>query len=88
MNKQFSLEKGEAYMLFKVPPASMLTVGEVARMLHIHENTVRRWSNRGILKAYRFGLRGDRRFIKAEVEEVITRLKENKGDKRESPKDV
>lgn len=71
-------------MLFKVPPASMLTVGEVARMLDIHENTARRWSNRGILKAYRFGIRGERRFIKAEVEAVITGLKVNSGDERAS----
>jgi excisionase family DNA binding protein len=75
-------------MSFKVPPTSMLTVGEVARMLQIHENTVRRWSNQGILKAYRFGKRGDRRFVKAEVEAVITRPKENEGKKRVSPKDV
>lgn len=75
-------------MLFEVPPQSMLTIGEVARMLHVHKNTVRRWSNRGVLKAYRFGVRGDRRFIKEEVEAVITRLKENKGHKRACPKDV
>jgi len=31
----------------------MLTVREVARLLHIHSNTVRRWSDRGILGAYR-----------------------------------
>lgn len=75
-------------MLFKVPPTSMLTIGEVARMLHVHKNTIRRWSNQGILKAYRFGLRGDRRFIKEEVEAVIARLKENKSDKGVSLKDV
>lgn len=69
-------------MLFKVPPASMLTVREVARMLHICETTVRRWSNRGILKAYRFGLRGDRRFYKEEVEALIVRLNKNNDDER------
>lgn len=75
-------------MLFEVPPQSMLTIGEVAQMLHVHKNTVRRWSNRGILKAYRFGIRGDRRFIKEEVEAVIIKLKENEGDKKLFPKDV
>ena len=40
----------------------MLTVREVGPILHIHSNTVRRWSDRGIIKAYRIGPRGDRRF--------------------------
>jgi len=30
----------------------MLAVREVARLLHIHSNTVRRWSDRGIIRAY------------------------------------
>jgi len=46
---------------------NLLTVGQVARILHIHPNTVRRWSNRGILKAYRISNRGDRRFRKEDV---------------------
>jgi len=41
---------------------SVLTVREVARFLNIHVNTVRRWSDSGVLKAYRIGPRGDRRF--------------------------
>ncbi|MCL0039074.1 helix-turn-helix domain-containing protein, partial [Dehalococcoidia bacterium] len=40
----------------------MLTTSDVARLLNVHINTVRRWSNQGILKAYRIGSRGDRRF--------------------------
>jgi excisionase family DNA binding protein len=46
---------------------SMLTAAQVARLLNVHINTVRRWSNLGILKAYRIGTRGDRRFSKDEV---------------------
>ena len=45
----------------------MLTTSEVARLLHTHANTVRRWSNQGILKAYRIGSRGDRRFRREDV---------------------
>lgn len=41
---------------------AMLTVREVSEILHIHGNTLRRWSDRGIIKAYRIGPRGDRRF--------------------------
>ena len=47
---------------------SMLTTSEVARILNIHINTVRRWSNQGTLKSYRIGSRGDRRFRKDDVD--------------------
>ncbi|UCE98084.1 MAG: helix-turn-helix domain-containing protein [Dehalococcoidia bacterium] len=69
-------------MLTKVMPTSMLTVGEVARILHIHENTVRRWSDQGVIKSYRFGVRGERRFEKVEVESVIARLNKNNSYER------
>jgi len=45
----------------------MLTTSEVAQILNVHINTVRRWSNQGILKAYRIGSRGDRRFKREDV---------------------
>ncbi len=43
----------------------MFTASEVAKLLNIHINTVRRWSKQGILKSYRVGPRRDRR-IKGE----------------------
>jgi excisionase family DNA binding protein len=45
----------------------MLTTGEVARLLNIHINTVRRWSNQGVLRTYRIGARGDRRFRREDI---------------------
>ena len=45
----------------------MMTTSGVAKMLHIHINTVRRWSNQGILRPYRIGPRGDRRFVRDDV---------------------
>ena len=45
----------------------MLTTSEVARLLNVHINTVRRWSNQGVLKTYRIGSRGDRRFERDDV---------------------
>lgn len=45
----------------------MLTVGEVARLLHIHINTVRRWSDQGIIKSHRISRRGDRRFKRGDI---------------------
>lgn len=47
--------------------APMLTTGEVARLLNIHINTVRRWSNQGVLRTYRIGARGDRRFRREDI---------------------
>ena len=45
----------------------MLTVREVARLLHVHPNTLRRWSNNGRIRAYRITLRGDRRFKRKDI---------------------
>jgi excisionase family DNA binding protein len=50
----------------------MLTTSEVARVLNVHINTVRRWSNQGILKAYRIGSRGDRRFRREDVDSIFS----------------
>jgi excisionase family DNA binding protein len=46
----------------------LLTARQVARLLNVHVNTVRRWNDRGILKAYRIGPRGDRRFNRDDVD--------------------
>ncbi len=45
----------------------MLTISEVAQLLNVHNNTIRRWSNQGTLKAYRIGSRGDRRFRQEDI---------------------
>lgn len=47
--------------------ASLLTTSDVARLLNIHINTVRRWSNEGKFRAYRIGSRGDRRFQQEDI---------------------
>ncbi len=49
----------------------ILRSGEVAKLLGIHVNTVRRWSDKGILKAYRITLRRDRRFKRKDVEKLL-----------------
>jgi len=45
----------------------MLTVKDVAHLLHIHVNTVRRWSDQNIIRAYRITRRGDRRFKQEDI---------------------
>jgi excisionase family DNA binding protein len=58
-------------MLIKNEIAPMLTVKDVALMLNIHVNTVRRWSDQGILKAYRITSRGDRRFRQQDIAKFL-----------------
>ena len=58
-------------MTVDLDSANLLTVGQVARLLHIHPNTVRRWSNKGILESYRICDRGDRRFRKKDIDLLL-----------------
>ena len=63
----------------------MLTVRQVARLLHVHTNTVRRWSNQGILKAYHIGSRGDRRFRREDVDSFLSELaSDSRGEEKPS----
>ena len=50
----------------------MLTISEVAQLLNVHINTVRRWSNQGTLKTYRVGSRGDRRFRQEDIDSFLS----------------
>ena len=60
-----------------VQVSSMLTVQEVSQLLRVHGNTLRRWTGQGIIKAYRIGPRGDRRFKPEDV--ALLLLENNKG---------
>jgi excisionase family DNA binding protein len=57
--------------------STMLTVREVSRLLHVHSNTLRRWSDHGIIKAYRIGPRADRRFRPEDI--AVLLLEGSKG---------
>jgi excisionase family DNA binding protein len=52
----------------------MLTASEVAEMLHLHVNTVKRLGDRGELPFFRVCSRGDRRF---RLEDVMAFLSRN-----------
>ncbi len=47
--------------------SNMLTTGEVACLLNVHPSTVRWWNDYEIIKAYRIGPRGERRFRRADI---------------------
>ena len=55
----------------------MLTIRQVAKLLNVHPNTLRRWSDQGILKSYRLIPRGDRRFRLEDIEGLLFELKQN-----------
>ncbi len=56
----------------------VVTVGEASEILHVHPNTLRKWSDSGLIPSYRIGQRRDRRFV---LEDLIDFL-ERDGDKR------
>jgi excisionase family DNA binding protein len=55
-------------------PDDLLTPAEAAKLLNVHINTVRRWSNKGILKTYRLGSRDDRRFKRVDIEKLLRKI--------------
>jgi excisionase family DNA binding protein len=57
-----------------VPPevsGTLLTTSQAAKVLNVHSNTVRRWADSGILKTYRLGSRGDRRYRIRDVKKLL-----------------
>jgi excisionase family DNA binding protein len=61
-------------MVDKPEMSQMLTVREVAHLLHVHSNTVRRWANHGLIRAYRINRRGDRRFKREDFARFLAKL--------------
>jgi excisionase family DNA binding protein len=60
--------------------SDMLTIREVARLLHVHPNTLRRWSNNGRLRPYRINSRGDRRYKREEIAHFLAELNSQADD--------
>jgi len=53
----------------KIP--ELLTLKEACEILKCHPNTLRKWDNKGILVAIRFGERKDRRYRKDDVIKLL-----------------
>ena len=49
----------------------MLTIRDVSLMLSVHPSSVRRWVDQGLLRCYRIGLRGDRRFKAEDIHSFV-----------------
>lgn len=48
-------------------PQDLLTVAGACKLLNVHPNTLRDWSNKGLIPSYRIGQRRDRRFATQDV---------------------
>jgi excisionase family DNA binding protein len=51
----------------------ILTLQQAASVLHVHPNTLRNWDNEGVLKAVRYGKRGDRRYKKEDLIQILNK---------------
>ena len=58
-------------MVIDTETTPMMKTKDVSRVLNVHINTVRRWSNKGVLKYYRICGRGDRRFKREDVIRIL-----------------
>ena len=52
----------------------LLTIQQAAELLGVHPNTMRNLDNKGELRAIRFGARGDRRYLKKDIESYLKKL--------------
>ncbi len=55
-------------MVTKKDSERLLTLVEVADLMHVHPNTLRRWCGQGKIMSYRISIRGDRRFKKSDID--------------------
>ncbi len=53
------------------PPDATLSVTKAARLLGVHPNTIRAWSDQGRLRYYRINPRGDRRYRLSDLQRFL-----------------
>ncbi len=55
----------------------ILTLKQACDLLNCHPNTLRNWEKEGIVKCIRFGKRGDRRFRKQDILQLLKNYNKN-----------
>jgi excisionase family DNA binding protein len=77
IGRRFGITKQRVSQILKGNPSRqkpglnsrvMLTTSDVAQLLGLHPNTVRRWSNLGILRSYHIGPGSDRRYRREDID--------------------
>lgn len=56
----------------------LLTLKQTCEVLQVHPNTLRNWDKSGLLVSTRIGIRGVRRYSKADIEKFIKNGKKTK----------
>ncbi len=51
--------------------ATMLTMREACSRLNVHANTLRRWGSHGLIREYRIGPGGHRRFREEDIQSLL-----------------
>lgn len=62
-------------MADKSSTSTLIPLKEVARILKVHKETLRRWDNEGKLKAVRIGNRRDRKYKVEDIIPLLQRIK-------------
>ncbi len=65
-------------ILTSADPRALLTVGEACKMLNVCPNTMRVWSDKGLIPSYRIGQRRDRRFLAQDILDFLEGVSEVK----------
>ena len=61
-----------------IKPNELLTLEQVANILNLNKETLRRWDDSGKLKAIRIGTRRDRRYRKIDILDFLADLNTKK----------
>jgi transposase len=87
MDKVHILDKDDIERYTRNMPTTreLLNVRDTARMLGVHENTVRNWEERGILRAVHLPGSGYRRFAAEDIEQVRSEMFDQLAPATEGP---
>ena len=87
MDKVHTLDKGniESYSRRAMSTRELLNVRDTARLLGVHENTIRNWEARGLLRAVHLPGSGFRRFAVEDVERLRAEMFEQLAPASEGP---
>lgn len=67
-----------------ISDSALLTLQEASELLNCHPNTLRQWDNQGILEAVRVGNRGDRRYRKSDIMDMLS-TQDDHSAKKQNP---
>ena len=54
-----------------LPSKEVMTLSETAAFLSVSKQTLRNWDRQGILKAVRYGVRGDRKYLTRDIQALL-----------------